>query len=592
MLRNAADGFRFALSIVETTATIPRHRMERARTLQPDHDPRERAFARTLAVPDLVARVLLARGIDDPERARQHLKPDLGNLHDPFAFRGMERAVARIRAAVRQREPILVHGDYDVDGVAGTVLLLKLFALIGGDARAHIPDRRHGYSFNQSSAEAISQGGIKLCVSVDNGTNACDWIGRIEASGCDVIVTDHHGTTENVARCHAMLNPRLPDAGYPDKELAGCGVAFQLATAVAQSFSREKKLSDEFREFLVDAMTYVALGTIADVAPLRGENRVLVHHGLRALAVSANPGIRALLDSAGLSNRSPEAEDVAFRIAPLLNAAGRMGHASEALALLMARDSQSAQAAAKVLEGHNQERRKVERALLEVVLAQARNRPEPIIVLGGDDWHPGVLGIVAARVAETLLKPTLLVAFDGAKGRGSGRSVPGFDLRAVLARASASLLAHGGHAAAVGFELEKARLDEFRARINAEAAGCLQAPTAFTPDGHAHLQELDPRDVRKLDLLGPFGTGNRRPTFRSLVQLVGMPSVDSRSLDLRFRVAQDGTLLPARWRHNSLERFEMLRAQKEPVEVVYTPRVALWGEDGPVELQITAVGCG
>ena len=307
------------------------------------NDPREKALARTLGLPDLVARVLLARGLDDPERARRHLKPDLEHLADPFLFAPMERAVGRIREAIRRREPILIHGDYDVDGVAGAVLLVKFFRLIDADVRAHIPDRRHGYSFSQASFDAIQQGGIKLAISVDNGTNACEWIARIEASGCDVIVTDHHGTTENVAQCHTILNPRLPDMGYPDKELAGCGVAFLLATALAQSFSREKKLSPEFSEFLLDAMAYVALGTVADVAPLRGANRILVHHGLRALAASSSPGIRALLDSAGLSTRSPEAEDIAFRIAPLINAAGRMGHASESVALLMAKDSQSAQ---------------------------------------------------------------------------------------------------------------------------------------------------------------------------------------------------------------------------------------------------------
>ena len=203
----------------------------------PPNDPREKALAKTLAVPDLLARVLLARGLDDPDEARRHLRPDLDQLADPFLFAPMDRAVTRIREAVKRREPILIHGDYDVDGISGTVLLLKFFHLIEAEAKAHIPDRRHGYSFSQHSYEIVKNGGFKLVISVDNGTNAALWIGRIEESGCDVIVTDHHGTSENVAPCHTILNPRLDEMGYPDKELAGCGVAFLLATALAQSLS-------------------------------------------------------------------------------------------------------------------------------------------------------------------------------------------------------------------------------------------------------------------------------------------------------------------------------------------------------------------
>ncbi len=563
--------------------------LERLPCRVPDPDPRERALARTLGQSDLLARVLLARGCDDIDRARMILRPDLSSLADPFTLTQMERAVDRIRSAIHRGERILIHGDYDVDGISGTVLLTQFLALMEVDARAYIPDRRAGYSFTETSVRAIQDGGFTLCISVDNGTNACDTIARIQAAGCDVVVTDHHGTSDNVAPAYAVLNPRLPGAGYPDRDLAGCGVAFRLAAAVAQVFSQGRRQSDEFRQFLVDSMALVALGTIADVAPLRGENRAMVFHGLRALAVSRNPGIRALLDSAGLSNRSPEAEDVAFRIAPLINAAGRMGNALEAVQLLSARGYQEAQEAAKVLERHNEHRRKVERELVERVRREAEERNDKVLVLGGDDWHPGVLGIVAARLAEATGRPSILVSFDGEIGRGSGRSPGGIHLREAMRACGHLLESYGGHAAAAGLEIRRDRLEEFRIAINAVADQVLQPPAAAELDGLVTLAELEPRDVRCLDQLGPFGTGNPRPLFFTRgVRLVGTPMLDGRTGDLRFRVAQDGTLRPVRMRAGE-RHFEMVRNLTDRFDLIHSPRLAMRVEDGPVELIVARV---
>lgn len=567
--------------------------MQRAPTTIPEPDPRERALARTLGLPDLLARVLLARGLDDPDRARAHLRPQLNTLADPFLFRDMGRAVERIQHAVRAGEPILVHGDYDVDGISSTVLLLKFFSTMQADVKPYIPNRRDGYSFTEASLQAIREGGYKLCISVDNGTNACEYIQKIQDADCDVIVTDHHGTTENVAPAFAVLNPRLPGAGYPDRDLAGVGVAFKLAAATAQAFSQDKVLSEEFRDFLVDAMAYVALGTVADVAPMRGENRIMVHHGLHALAASRNPGIRALLDSAGLTTRSPETEDISFRIAPLINAAGRMGQSLQAVQLLMSRDYQEAQQAAKVLEVHNEERRRVERALQDKVLEVARSMDDRILVLAGADWHPGVLGIVASRMTEMLHKPTILISAGGESGRGSGRSHAGFHLRDALSACSDCLLAYGGHAAAVGLEIELSRLDEFRAAINEVAALHNPVPPSPQLDGSAGLEELDPHTVRKLDLLGPFGPGNRRPTFVSnSVRLIGNPTLTNRGMDLRFRVVAPGSggvVLAARI-PGGADQFDEIRSRKEPTTLVYSPRLTSRGEEGPVELVVYGMG--
>lgn len=560
--------------------------MERAPRKMPDPDPRERALARTLGLPDLLARVLLARGFDDPDRVRAHLRPDLKALHDPFLFAGMDRAVERVRTAIRAGEPILIHGDYDVDGISGTVLLLKFFGLMQTTVRPFIPARSDGYSFGDASVQAVADGGYRLVISVDNGTNACEPIRRIQQLGCDVIVTDHHGTTDDVAEAYAVLNPRLPQAGYPDRNLAGVGVAFRLCAAVAESFSQGMLQSPDFADFLTDAMTLIALGTVADVAPLQGENRILVHHGMRALAECRNPGIRALLDTAGLSNRSPEVEDIAFRLAPLINAAGRMGHAQEAVDLLMAPGYAEAQAAAKVLERHNLERRKVERRLQDEVMQQLVQSDQPAVVLAGDDWHPGVLGIVAARVAEQTGKPTILVAFGEEVGRGSGRAVGGIHLRNALAECSDCLIAHGGHAAAVGLEIHRSRFDEFRDRF---AAACRRLMAEMPPvpvDGWSSFAELDPAAIRKLDQLGPFGNGNRRPRFRTDgVRSVGWPHTDGRGNALRVRLVHDGTLLPARVL-GAAARFEELRGSQGPWSAVWSPRLNARAEEGPIYLEV------
>ena len=547
-------------------------------------------MARTLGIPDITARVLLARGLEDPDLARLHLKPDLRTLGDSFGFVHMKRAVDRIKQAIRDGEKLMIHGDYDVDGVTGTVLLVKFFELMSADVHPFIPARADGYSLTEASVKAVEEGGYKLVISVDNGTNARAAVAAIQATGCDVIVTDHHGTSEGVASAHTILNPRLPDAGYPDRDLAGVGVAFKLATAVAWSFTRGKTLSPEFRNFLVEAMAYVALGTVADVAPLCGENRILVFHGLRALAASRNPGIRALLDSAGLADRSPTTEDISFRIAPLINAAGRMGSALEAVKLLMAPGYQEAQEAASALEVHNVARRKVEKEVVEQVMEQAEQSTDEILVLGGEGWHRGVLGIVASRVAEKLGKPALLLSFEEGIGRGSGRSARGFNLRNALSQCTDHLITYGGHHAAVGLEIRADQLAPLRERVN-EVARATETPKGEVQiDGVAELTELDSHDVRKLEMLGPFGPGNRRPVFLTEdVKIVGNPTIDPRGRDLRFRVVKDGILMPARL-HLGARYFEDIRNETDSITLCYSPRLAQWAEDGPVYLQTWHVG--
>ena len=559
--------------------------MERAAPKTTQLDPREGALAHTLGVPDLVARVLLARGHDDPEGVKSLLRPDLRALHDPFLFVDMKKAVDRIRLAIRTGESILIHGDYDVDGITGTVVLHKFFSLLHATSKPYIPARADGYSISKASVAAILAGGHSLVISVDNGTNATESITELQRNGVDVIVTDHHGTDENVAPAFAVLNPRLPDSGYPDRNLAGCGVAFRLAAAIAASFSGSMLQSPEFSDFLADAVACIALGTVADVAPLCGENRTLVFHGLRALAQSRNPGIRALLDSAGLGHRGIDVGDIAFRIAPLINAAGRMGHAIEAVQLLTAPGYAEAQVAAKILEQYNEERRRTERAMQEEVMRTAADITAPAIVLGKDDWHPGVLGIVAARAAEMYSKPTILIAFSGDVGRGSGRCNTGLHLRDALVQCDDLLSSHGGHAAAVGLEVSRAKFDEFCRRFET-VCGQMPAGAPMFYDGPARFAELDPQTVRRLDMLAPFGAGHPRPRFLTTgVMTVGNPTTDARGLDVKIRVSADGQVLPARIVRGA-RRFEELRNNRGPWTLLHSPRLSSRGEEGPVLLEV------
>lgn len=563
--------------------------MLRAALETPVPDPREQALARTLGLPDLVARVLLARGIDSPESAKSFLRPDLGSLHDPFAFKDMQKAVDRIRDALRNGDPILIHGDYDVDGISGTVLLHKFLKLLHCTSRPYIPARADGYSFSKASVAAIKAGGFPLVISVDNGTNAVAEIAELQRSGVDVIVTDHHGTTENVADAFCVLNPRLPDAGYPDRDLAGCGVAFCLVAAIAESLSATMRRSSEFADFLVDAMAYIALGTVADVAPLRGENRTLVFHGLRSLSLSRNPGMRALMDAAGLLHRGAGVDDIAFRLAPLINAAGRVGHADDAVRLLCAPSYVEAQAAAKVLEGHNEARRKVERSLQDEVQLLCQDHDGAAIVLGKEHWHPGVLGIVAARIAEQTHRPVLLLAFDGDVGRGSGRCTNGVHLRDALGECSDLLEAHGGHAAAAGLEIRRENFAAFQERFADVCARLAPAEASFRADGVARFDELDPQTLRRMDALGPFGNGHPKPRFVTHgVRIVGNPFVDVRGRDVRVRMSKDGALMPARL-IRGIEHFETMRSDKGPWSVAYTPRISTRSEEGPVQIDVHAM---
>lgn len=471
------------------------------------------ALAAALNLPVTLAQLLVARGHADAERARRYLRPEMTHLADPGLMAGMADAVARIAAAIRARETIVVHGDYDVDGICSTTLLTRTLRALGGVVVPFIPDRqRDGYDLGPAGVAAARAARARLLVTCDCGTTAVQAARDLEAAGIDLIVTDHHLPGAELPRAVAILNPRRPDDTSPDKDLAAVGVAYKLACAVTEAMGGNLNV-------VLNQLDLVALATVADVAPLRGENRVFVRRGLALMRETKNIGLRALIRSAGLEGREITAGRVGFILAPRLNALGRVDRALKGVELLLATDEAAANEIARHCEERNRERQDLDRAILDDVMERVdRLDPDATwgIALADERWHPGVIGIVASRVVEQTGRPTFLVAVQDGLGKGSGRSIPGFDLHAALTACASHLVKYGGHRAAAGLTLEAARFGSFAEQFNAVARDRL------TPDDLRRVVHVDldlpvadatPELEKLLRAFEPFGVGNPGPTF-------------------------------------------------------------------------------
>jgi single-stranded-DNA-specific exonuclease len=480
----------------------------------PRRDPeRAAALAGSLGAPLPVGHALVHRGVSGLEDARRFLDPALEDLHDPARLLDLELAVSRIRAAVENGENILIHGDYDVDGITSTFLLYSVLRELGARVECRIPHRtRDGYGLSKGAVDEAERRGCRLIVTVDCGITAVEPVAEARARGIDTVIIDHHEVPEVLPDAAAVVNPLRRGCPYPFKPLAGVGVTFKLVEALL----RGRGGLDRAREFL----DVVALGTIADVVPLVGENRVLARLGLERLNQSPRLGLRALIEVAGLTGRRISSGQVAFVLAPRINAAGRMGNAEQGLRLLLARESGEARVCAESLEEDNDRRRQFDEAALQ----EAAQRVEAeldwpncsSILLWSDQWHPGVIGIVASRLVERYQRPTILVAVDGERGRGSGRSLPGLDLNQLLSRCSDLLEGFGGHAFAAGLSVRRERLPELRERIERLARETL-APEDCIPrltiDADVRLAECDFDLIEWLDRLSPHGLDNPEPVL-------------------------------------------------------------------------------
>ncbi len=480
---------------------------------QPPDEEAVRDLAAALSLPEIVSRLLLIRGYVSAEDAKLFLRPRLERLHDPFEFLSMDKAVDRLARAVRDQELVFIHGDYDVDGISSTTLLTRAIRGLGGQAMPFIPRRiEDGYDLSDAGVDAAVAARAKVVVTCDCGTSAVAPVARLCGAGIDVIVTDHHLPGGELPDCLSVLNPKRAGCGYPDKDLAAVGVAFKLALALARALGKNEN-------FIWAMMDLVALATVADVAPLRGENRVFVRYGLKMLADTRNIGMRALIRAAGLDGKQLTAGRIGFILAPRLNAAGRLGHAIRGVELLLTEDEHTANAIARELEELNYKRQEIDRATLE----QARERVLQLdldevfgIVLADEAWHPGVIGIVASRLVEEFGRPTILIALSGEQGKGSGRSISKFDLHGALGKSRDFLLRYGGHRAAAGVTVARDQVDAFAARFN-EVAKSLLTAEDLVPEIRVDLEVSIDRMDEKIEALfrhfEPFGIGNPSPVL-------------------------------------------------------------------------------
>lgn len=504
-------------------------------------------LTRTLHVDRLTAHLLAQRGGDDLSAARDFLEPRLQQLPDPFLIGEMEAAVNRLVAAIQTGEKIAIHGDYDVDGISGTALLVEGLRACGAVVEYFIPLRlRDGYGLSADHLRQAFAAGARVAVSVDCGISAVDEAEVARELGLDLIITDHHQPPAILPIAYAIVNPHLLDSLYPDKDLAGVGVAFMLLIALRSRLRASGAFAVKPEPDLRYSLDLVALGTIADVVPLRGVNRILTRIGLGIINQGRRPGLKALAAAAGI--RQVSCGNVAFSLAPRLNAAGRLEDANLGVELLLSNDGARAVELAALLDGFNRERQGVEQQVLAEAIAQveAGKGGEFSIVLAGEGWHPGVIGIVASRLVERYHRPTVLIAVDGAIGKGSARSIRGLHLYQALQACAADLDGYGGHAFAAGLSIASDRIDAFVAAFEQASASVLSADDLLPVllyDGEVLIEDLSLSIFADLQRLSPFGAGNPEPLLL-LRNARAQQVTPCGTGHLKFSIRQGGFSLP------------------------------------------------
>lgn len=480
---------------------------------------------RAAGIPNVVARLLVTRGITDPLLARQFVDPKLNALREPTELPGATRAAEIIYAAVEAKQRITIYGDYDADGMTATAILLRCLKLLHAEVDFYIPHRiDEGYSLNAEAIEKIASQGTKLVITVDCGVASVAEAKLARDLGLTLVITDHHQLAAELPPAAAIVHPGLPHDPYPFPGLCGAAVAFKVAWAICQQASNGQKVTDRLKNFLLQAVGLAAIGTVADVVPLVDENRILVRYGLGCLRSQPTVGIAALMRSTKLDEKQRlECDDLGYTIGPRLNAAGRLGQAELAIELLTTENQQRADTIAQYMEEMNVQRQSMERTMSRSALKQARDFGDPeqatALVLADHEWHAGVIGIVAGRLAEKFNCPVVMIANDplGIKpGLGSARSIPGFNLHEALAECGHLLESHGGHAAAAGLRVTPQNLAAFRqefCRVATEKLCDAERCAELLVDAEASLQMLTRQTVEQIENLAPFGHGNSRPIF-------------------------------------------------------------------------------
>ncbi len=571
------------------------------RWLVPESGPQSvKALALTVGVHPLLAQLLIARGIDSAEKADRFLNPNLDQLLDPYSMAGMAVAVARLQTAIANREPILIYGDYDVDGTVAVVLLKTAIEMAAGlpgcDVRFHVPHRlREGYGMKSEVIEAAAAAGARLIISVDTGIRAFTAAEAAGTLGIDLIVTDHHlpDETRGLPTALAVLNPNQADCAYACKHLCGAGVAFKLAQALLEAHDLERARTKILPSFL----KLLAIATIADAVPLLGENRAIAALGIQQLAHPSQSGLRALLELAKLDPRERPltSTDIAFRLAPRINAAGRMDIASEVVEMFTTRDPERARSLAEKLDRLNSDRRNTEAGVLAEIEARLKDdlplREAGCIVLDGEGWHRGVIGILASRVVEQTGRPSLVITHENGEAHGSGRSIPGFHLLNAIESCHEIFTRFGGHAHAVGFSLPSSRVPELRQRMLAYAACHLTSESldqALLCDADLPLDQITPELYAALQRLQPYGMDNEEPLFvaRNVLVAGEVRVLKERHIKLRLQSGGGNTTISAlgwRWA-DRIAALQLVEGSR--VDIAYRLRHNGHPDYGGVELEI------
>jgi single-stranded-DNA-specific exonuclease len=546
-------------------------------------------LAAALGVPPVVAHLLVQRGLGDPEAAAHFLNPSLDHLHDPMALADMRVAVDRITAAIARKERIAIHGDYDVDGVTSTVILRRALELLGADVTHFIPERlKDGYGLQPAAIDRLSADGVALVVSVDCGIRGAEAARRAREVGVDLIVTDHHEPGVELPPALAVINPKRTDCAYPDKHLAGVGVALKLVQALCRQAGRDS--------WLPGFIKVAAIGTLADVVPLVGENRVIAKLGLDLLTKGPHKvGLRALLDVCGLTGKTIDSYHVAFMLAPRVNAAGRMSTPDIATRLLLASDETMAEEVRQLalqLDGENIRRRDEEAEIFAAARKIVQTDPDvgahSILVVAGDGWHRGVIGIVASKLVEAFHRPAIVLSVEDGVAHGSCRSIPGFNMLDALERCAHLLVRFGGHKQAAGLALEADRIRELRAAVNAVADETL-GPEDLMPrlriDADLAFRGITGGVAAGIASLAPFGAGNPRPVFAARrVEIVDGPR-KLKERHLKMSLKQDGRIFRAvAWR--AAERHEYLTDHKAALDVAFSLEQNQYNGETYVELTL------
>jgi single-stranded-DNA-specific exonuclease len=569
------------------------------------HDPASIAsLQRSAGVSDVVAQLLICRGITDPTKARSFLDPKLSDLHDPELLPGCREAARRIHAAVEAKRRIVIYGDYDVDGMSGTAVLYLCLKLLGAEVSYYVPHRiDEGYGLNCEAVRSWGNGRAALMITVDCGISGVEEAVAARECGLELIITDHHTLGAKLPEAATIVHPQLP-GDYPFSGLSGAGVALKVAWAVCQQASGAQKVSPRMREFLVQAVGLAALGTVADVVPLVDENRVLVHHGLESLARCPTLGVATLMKIAKIDPKingdgKPRlnSEDIGFALAPRLNAAGRLAQAQLGVELLVTDRPDRALELAQYIDQLNGSRQTLERSMhlaaKKQIEEQFNEADDPAFVLAERGWHAGVIGIVAGRLAEKYHRPVVLIALDAMgtrRGIGSARSIPGFDLHAALEACDECLLAHGGHAAAAGLKIDEDKVAVFRTAFCELAASEIseqQRVADLLIDAEFPLSAFTPRTVHQIERLAPFGQHNSRPLLCATgAMLDGPPKViGAGGRHLSLRLAQHGVSLRA-VAFGGSEWAEPMAALDRPFDIAFRPVINTYQGRHNVELHL------